>query len=234
MSQNSEPQLDSSTTTHEPQLDISISEQGMSRDEADTSPAAASESRSVDRESCVAPARLDEPPPRFRMNDKLRAEILSSELPDVMPVKCGQLEGELHVKRLGSGSRGPCILLNGVWLTPNQFECQGGQGYFRYWKRSIRHGTKPLDCYIKLGLIKLHYRFCACERCSEPITDAPQRLRLNKVLIMESNTKDVTCSAIVWAWLSSHPCSGFQQMTFRRTYVWLLHWFCFRGRSRND
>lgn len=180
MSQNSASQIDSSTTTREPRLEMPTAEQGMSRDEADTSPAAAIEQRSADRENCAAPARLDEPPPRFRMNEKLRAEILSSELPDVMPVKCGQLEGELHLKRLGSGSRGPCILHNGVWLTPNQFECQGGQGYFRYWKRSIRHGTKPLDCYIKLGLIKLHYRFCACERCSEPITDAPQRLRLNK------------------------------------------------------
>ena len=162
MAYNSES-LNAECTTADDQL------QGRAYDEAATS------STALPVESCHATSQeVDEPSsPRFRMNEKQR-DLVPSALSDVIVVRCGDLQGELHVNRLGSGSRG-------VWLTPNQFECKGGQGYFRYWKRSIRHETKPLDCYIKQSLIKLHSRSCACNRCCAPITNAPQRLRLNKV-----------------------------------------------------
>ena len=177
MAYNSESLSAECTTADETQLDVSTNDQGRSHDEAATSPTA------VSVESCHATSQGADKPSslRLRMNEKQRDEAAASALPDVIVVRCGDLQGELHVDRLGSGSRGPCVCCNGVWLTPNQFECKGGQGYFRYWKRSIRHETKPLDCYIKQGLIKLHSRGCACNRCCAPITNAPQRLRLNKV-----------------------------------------------------
>ena len=168
MAYNSES-LNVECTTADDQL------QGRAYDEAATS---------LPVESCHVYAtsqEVDEPSsPRFRMNEKQR-DLVPSALSDVIVVRCGDLQGELHVNRLGSGSRGPCVCCNGVWLTPNQFECKSGQGYSHNWKRSIRHGTKPLDCYIKQSLIKPHSRSCACNRCCAPITNAPQRLLLNKV-----------------------------------------------------
>lgn len=204
MAHSSESQLDGVKSTQEPQLDLSTNEQNTSRDQPDLSPVTGA---ILSAENHVVPPEVDQPTPRIAMNQTWRSEQRSSELPDTMLVKCGDLDGELHAKRLGSGSRGPCILCTstGVWLTPNQFECQGGQGYFRYWKRSIRHGSKPLECYIKKGLIKLHSRFCDCHRCSAPISDAPQRLRLNKVWASGGNCKRPD-AVVLWAGSRSHPC----------------------------
>lgn len=190
-----ESRIAESTTIDEARIDTSAAERGTSRDEVDASPAD-SKSGAVTDTDYVCQTKT---PTRFRLSNNWKTELLSSEVPDVMPVKCGDLEGELHVQLLGSGSRGPCIHADGEWLTPNQFECKGGHGYFRYWKRSIRHGRKPLDCYLKLGLIKLHPRFCSCQRCSAPIVDAPQRLRLNKVRGKVASKKrgELHCA---WAW----------------------------------
>lgn len=106
---------------------------------------------------------------RFRMSRVLRAKLLSSGLPGVLPVTCGDLRGELHLKKVGSGSRGPSVRYGGQWLTPNQFENLGGQGYSKNWKRSIRHERTPLHFYVKLGLIRLHQQRCDCELCRTPL-----------------------------------------------------------------
>ena len=108
---------------------------------------------------------------RFRMSKKFRSRLLATGIPDVLPVTCGDARGELHVKKIGSGSRSPCVCSDGVWLTPNQFENEGGHCFTKCWKRTIQHGRTPLNTYIKLGLIKLHRQYCNCELCSSPIVD---------------------------------------------------------------
>jgi hypothetical protein len=107
---------------------------------------------------------------RFRLGKNIRSRLLSSGIPDVLPVTCGDIRGDLHVKKVGSGSRSPSIYYNSVWVTPNQFEIEGGQGYVKCWKRSIRHGKTPINTYVKLGLISLHRQHCDCKLCQTPLT----------------------------------------------------------------
>ena len=107
---------------------------------------------------------------RFRLGKNIRSRLLSSGIPDVLPVTCGDVRGDLHVKKVGSGSRSPSIYYNSIWVTPNQFEIEGGQGYLKCWKRSIRHGKTPINTYVKLGLISLHRQHCDCKLCQTPLT----------------------------------------------------------------
>ena len=102
---------------------------------------------------------------RSRTGRGFRSKPLSTRLPDIMRVTCGHLEGELHVKKVGSGSRSPCIYYNNMWVTPNQFENQAGKTYLKNWQWAIRHDRIPLHTYVKWGLIKPHSQRCDCVLC---------------------------------------------------------------------
>jgi hypothetical protein len=68
-----------------------------------------------------------------------------------------------------------------MWLTPCQFEEISGLGSIRNWKRTIRHENRSLNCYIKLGVIQLHQRYCDCDRCITPILEMGERRSSKRV-----------------------------------------------------
>lgn len=144
------------------------SEQKGSRDKPGNSTAQETPPETTESEPAKGRAKMPKRR-RFRMSRRHRSSLLSSGLPDVLPVTCGDVRGDLHVRKFGSGFRGPCISYNGMWVTPNQFEKAGGQGNTKCWKRSIRHERTPLHTYAKLGLITLHRRNCDCESCTTPL-----------------------------------------------------------------
>eukprot|EP00118_Oscarella_pearsei_P011602 m.78950 g.78950 ORF g.78950 m.78950 type:complete len:378 (+) comp36120_c1_seq2:244-1377(+) len=119
-------------------------------------------------------------PFRRRLRGEWRAKVLEIGLPDVLRVTCGDIAGDLHLSRLGSGSRGPSVCVERgqsgefVWYTPNQFESQSDRAKVRNWKRSIKYQGRPLQTYSRLGLLKWHNRFCDCELCSVPLAELPQ------------------------------------------------------------
>jgi hypothetical protein len=118
---------------------------------------------------------------RFRLTRKRRSKLLASGLPDVLEVECGELQAQLYVSKMGSGTRGPCIEWNGMWLTPCQLEEISNVDGVGSWKRTIQYNGLPLNSYIKLGLIKLHKRYCNCDKCTSPLLEIGVR-RSSKVL----------------------------------------------------
>ena len=119
---------------------------------------------------------------RPRMTRKWRAKVLASGLSDVLPVECGEMHARLHLFKIGSGTRGTSIEWEGNWLTPVQFEQISGMERAHNWKQSIRYENRSLNCYIKLGLIKLHHRYCDCDRCITPLLEL-DKSRTSKVLL---------------------------------------------------
>ena len=62
-----------------------------------------------------------------------------------IPVKCGPIEGTLHLDKLGGGQSGregsvKCIYCSSKnrWVTPIEFESLGGKAKSGKWKQSIR------------------------------------------------------------------------------------------------
>ncbi|XP_053245650.1 nuclear body protein SP140-like protein [Podarcis raffonei] len=69
-----------------------------------------------------------------------------------LPVTCGTAEGILHTDIFATGvSRKSIEGPNGKWLTPSQFESEGGRKHWKWWRRSIQCGKTSLDTLIKRG-----------------------------------------------------------------------------------
>eukprot|EP00118_Oscarella_pearsei_P005971 m.27369 g.27369 ORF g.27369 m.27369 type:complete len:410 (+) comp29941_c0_seq3:53-1282(+) len=99
-------------------------------------------------------------------NDAKNKSDLPAELPEVLPIICGDHHAVMHRSKLGQGSRGPCILFHGEWITPNQFQAVAGRTTSKDWKRSIRYDGMSIKRYIKLGLIHVHEHTCTCTTCA--------------------------------------------------------------------
>ncbi|XP_058260456.1 nuclear body protein SP140-like protein [Hemibagrus wyckioides] len=67
------------------------------------------------------------------------------------PVTCGSKEGILHKDRYKRGE--PCILSDGQWFTPNDFEKFGGKEKNKKWKISIMYSQVPLLTFIQEGFL---------------------------------------------------------------------------------
>uniref|UniRef100_A0A4W6D265 SAND domain-containing protein n=1 Tax=Lates calcarifer TaxID=8187 RepID=A0A4W6D265_LATCA len=68
-----------------------------------------------------------------------------------LPVTCGDKKGFLDVEKLSRGEQ--CILSNGSWLSPPDFEEFGGKGSSKKWKASIFHEDKPLQDLFDKGIL---------------------------------------------------------------------------------
>jgi hypothetical protein len=89
--------------------------------------------------------------------------ILSPDRKDiVLEVECGANKGFLYLSRLCRGSRGPCILFQETWLTPNQFQAVSGRETAKDWKRSIRHRGRSVKLLMSKGILpqnsECHYQ----------------------------------------------------------------------------
>ncbi|GAA6226041.1 midasin-like isoform X1 [Lates japonicus] len=68
-----------------------------------------------------------------------------------LPITCGDKKGFLDVEKLSRGEQ--CILSNGSWLSPPDFEEFGGKGSSKKWKASIFHEDKPLQDLFDKGIL---------------------------------------------------------------------------------
>ena len=96
------------------------------------------------------------------------AGILQEETLDI---QCGEKTALLFVSKLCQGSKGPCILYNNEWLTPNELQYICERETAKDWKRSIRHKGKSLKTLIAQGFLKVHPPICDCPGCrvSSPV-----------------------------------------------------------------
>lgn len=101
---------------------------------------------------------------RNKHNQKI--EKLPEKLPNLLEIYCGAARATLHTKKLGQGSRGPCIRYGNEWLTPNQFQMLAGRESSKDWKRSIRYRDQTMKWWIDKGLIRVHDPRCGCATCS--------------------------------------------------------------------
>ena len=83
----------------------------------------------------------------------------------VLDVECGPNKASLYLARLCQGSKGPCILFNGSWLTPNEFQYVSGRETAKDWKRSIRHHGKSMKLLLTKGIMSVHPPVCDCDGC---------------------------------------------------------------------
>merc|ERR1712083_410016 len=61
----------------------------------------------------------------------------------VYEVRCRRAIGEFHIFKFVSGSKGDCILYEGSWLSPNEFEKEAGSRSKKY-KSSLFVNNKPI------------------------------------------------------------------------------------------
>ncbi len=83
----------------------------------------------------------------------------------LLDVECGVNRGLLYLSRLSQGSRGPCIVHQGHWLTPNEFQHISGRETAKDWKRSIRHCGKSMKLLLSKGILITHSAACECDAC---------------------------------------------------------------------
>ena len=87
-------------------------------------------------------------------------------------VQCGLNTASFYLKRLELGPsnyRGLCVLHDGAWFTPNQFQRVSGRQTAKDWKRSIKHHGRSLKSLLSAGLICLQPPHCRCEHCVRQI-----------------------------------------------------------------
>ena len=115
-----------------------------------------------------------------------------------LEIQCGENAALLYVSKLCQGSKGPCILFQNDWLTPNELQYISGRETAKDWKRSIRYKGKSLKSLIARGLIKVHPPICDCLGCriSSPVV----RKKLfcictseNKTICLSLKTISATC-----------------------------------------
>lgn len=101
-------------------------------------------------------------------NERAQVDSLTEE---PLEIQCGENAALLYVSKLCQGSKGPCILFQGEWLTPNELQYISGRETAKDWKRSIRYKGKSLKSLIARGLIKVHPPICDCLGCriSSPV-----------------------------------------------------------------
>ncbi len=83
----------------------------------------------------------------------------------MLAVMCGVNEALVHLDRLKQGSKGACVMYEGRWLTPNEFQALSGRQTAKDWKRSIRHSGKTLKWLLKNGVLSLEPPLCRCDKC---------------------------------------------------------------------
>lgn len=73
----------------------------------------------------------------------------------VLDVECGPNKAQMYLSKLHQGSKGSCLLFQGSWLTPNEFQYVSGRETAKDWKRSIRHQGKSIKLLFSRGILSV-------------------------------------------------------------------------------
>ena len=84
----------------------------------------------------------------------------------ILDVECGPNKAKIYLSKLCQGSKGPCVLYNQAWLTPNEFQYVSGRETAKDWKRSIRHHGKSMKLLMAKAVMTLNPPSCRCEACT--------------------------------------------------------------------
>ncbi|KAE8604580.1 hypothetical protein XENTR_v10014745 [Xenopus tropicalis] len=110
---------------------------------------------------------------KYRKKRKIPRSILTSSS---LSVTCGSKVGILHKDKLHGGSN-KCILSNGTWMTPNEFQKHGGCQSYKNWKISIR-----CEGFYLKDLIRLKYLEAPQTSKSKKNLEAPEFPQSSKAL----------------------------------------------------
>ena len=94
----------------------------------------------------------------------------------ILDVECGPNKGVLYLSKLCQGSKGSCILFNGSWLTPNEFQYVSGRETAKDWKRSIRHYGKSMKLLLTKSIMTVQPPVCKCEGCRPDLVNVSTNL----------------------------------------------------------
>ena len=107
---------------------------------------------------------------KFISGDKKENAKPDGDMAAMLAVMCGMNEALVHLDRLKQGSKGACVVYEGRWLTPNEFQALSGRQTAKDWKRSIRHNGKTLKWLLKNGILSLDPPGCRCDKCGGTLT----------------------------------------------------------------
>ena len=121
---------------------------------------------------------------------------------DMLFVQCGLNTASFYLKRLELGPsnyRGLCVLHDGAWFTPNQFQRVSGRQTAKDWKRSIKHHGRSLKSLLSAGLICLQPPHCRCEHCVSQINSS-LKLYIDLNVLTFSFFYRCSCGFHVFCW----------------------------------
>ncbi|XP_075879870.1 autoimmune regulator-like [Nelusetta ayraudi] len=108
----------------------------------------------------------------------------------VFKVTCGRLEGNLHMNRFASGTRGKSIRTEESWLTPMEFLKEALGDTDAFWRKDIEWGGEPLNVLIES---KIHSPLCPCTVCQPSSKDLENQKNDDECCICASNGTLVQC-----------------------------------------
>ena len=86
--------------------------------------------------------------------------------PCVLEVVCGGNRALFYPSRWEYGGKGPCVLYDDRWLTPNEFQLLSGRRSAKDWKRSIKHHGTSLKALLASRRLQFEPPApCRCDKC---------------------------------------------------------------------
>ena len=115
------------------------------------------------------------------------------------------MSSESEVSRKKSGVCLVQVLLDGTWLTPNEFQTVSGRGAAKDWKRTVKHAGVCIKALLAARLLSIDTEpgGCVCKHCTSTdltvsILARPHRRSLSLSLSQSSSSLPSVIGPIPW------------------------------------